>query len=64
MCNIYTGNINQHTYIEALENCMVPSVDMLFDQNEWWQFQQDMVPAHIAHKVKAWMKGSKVDLLP
>ena len=47
-----------------LENCMVPSVDMLIDQNEWWQFQQYMAPAHTAHKVKAWMKEKKVDLLP
>ena len=51
VCNIYTGRINQHTYIEMLENCMVPSVGLLINRKEWWQFQQDMAPAHSAHKV-------------
>ena len=35
VCKIYTGRINQHTYIKTLENCMVLSVDMLIDRNEW-----------------------------
>ena len=39
LCNIYTGRINQHTYIKMLENCMFPSAVMLINSNEWWQFQ-------------------------
>ena len=49
ICNIFTGRINQHTYIE---NCIVPSIYMLIDQNEGWYLQQGMAPAHTAHKVK------------
>ena len=63
VCNIYTVRINQHTYKETLENCTVPSVDMLIDRNKWWQFQQDVARPHTARKVKAWMKENKVDLL-
>ena len=34
VCNIYTGQINQHTYKETLDNYMVPSVGILIDQKE------------------------------
>ena len=63
LCNAYTGRINQHTYIETLENCMALSAKMLIDQNEWWQSQQDISSAHTAHIVKAWVEEREINIL-
>ena len=39
--NIYSGRVNQYVYKEILENCLVPTIDLYFEQDGNWQFMQD-----------------------
>ena len=48
ICKIYDGRINADAYINTLENCLVPSAELLVDKDGWWQYQQDGAPAHTA----------------
>ena len=61
---IYTGRINQHLYINTLEECLLPSVQLLIGHNNPYIFQQDGAPAHTAHSVHDWFGESNVELLP
>ena len=61
--NIYTGRINQHLYITTLENCLIPSAELLIG-NSNYIFQQDGAPAHTANSVKEWLSQSNIELLP
>ena len=36
---------------------------MLIDRKKWWQFQQDMTPAHAAHALKAYMEENEIKLM-
>ncbi|RNA06125.1 transposable element Tcb1 transposase [Brachionus plicatilis] len=40
-CSIYTGRINQFVYMDTLENQLLPSVEIFFDQSQHWIFQQN-----------------------
>ncbi|CAF0915392.1 unnamed protein product [Brachionus calyciflorus] len=62
--NIYTGRINQFVYINTLENNLLPSVELLFEQNDPWIFQQDGASAHTAHLVSDWFKEQNIEVLP
>ena len=61
--HIYTGRINQHLYITTLENCLIPSAELLIGQNNYI-FQQDGATAHTANSVKEWISQSNIELLP
>jgi hypothetical protein len=63
VCNLYTGHINQHSYIETLKNCLVPSATLLMN-DQYWLFQQDNAPAHTAKIVKEWFDENHIDVLP
>lgn len=64
ICNIYTGRINQFVYINTLENNLLPSVELLFEPNDTWIFQQDGASAHTAHSVSDWFKEQNIEVLP
>jgi len=49
----YQGRIDQYKYQEVLDNCLFPSVDLMYDQDSAWQFVQDGAPAHTAGSTKA-----------
>jgi len=61
---IYTGRINQYLYIDTLEECLLPSAQLLIGDNSPFLFQQDGAPAHTAHSVQDWFSQSNVELLP
>ncbi len=61
---IYTGRINQYLYIDTLEECLLPSAQLLIGGNSPFMFQQDGAPAHTAHSVQDWFSQSNVELLP
>ncbi|RNA02411.1 Transposable element Tc3, partial [Brachionus plicatilis] len=44
--NIYTGRINQYVNINTLKNILLPSVELLFEPDDPWTFQQDGASAH------------------
>lgn len=60
--NIYTGRINQVSYIECLENCLLPSIDLLAE-NQYYTFQQDGASAHTAHTVTDWLARNDISVL-
>jgi transposase len=64
VCNVYTGRINQHTYINTLENCLFPSATLFYGDNENWQYQQDGAPAHTAHSVRDWFVENNIKVMP
>ena len=50
---IYSGRINQHLYINTLEECLIPSAQLLIGDNN-----------QTAHSVHDWFTESNVELLP
>lgn len=63
-CSIYEGRINQYVYKETLENHLLPSVELFYEKNDPWIFQQDGASAHTAKSVHRWFKIKKIDILP
>lgn len=61
---IYTGRMNQYLYQDTLENCLIPSVDLLYESYQRWIFQQDGASAHTANTIKLWLNENKVEVLP
>lgn len=64
MCKTYGGRMNQDTYIGVLENCMIPSRDLLIRDTSEFLYQQDNAPCHKAKKVMKWFDENGVQLLP
>ena len=58
----YDGRINKYTYIDTLENYLIPTRDLFFGDGEWI-FQQDNAPAHTAHLVKQWFVDNNINVL-
>lgn len=61
--NLYEGRINQHRYIETLENHLIPLATLFYDQSKDYYFQQDGATAHTAKSVQTWMKENNVMVL-
>jgi len=60
---IYDGRMNQHSYIETLENYLIPTRDMFFGDEPEWQFQQDNAPCHKAKSVTKWFQENNIKVL-
>ena len=63
-CSIYTGRINQFVYMDTLENQLLPSAEIFFDQSQHWIFQQDGASSHTAHSVRDWFQEKQISVLP
>ncbi len=57
------GTMVKETYLNILEDHMLPSADLLFGR-ENWTFQQDNDPKHTAIVVREWFQEYEVPLLP
>ena len=63
VCDVYTGRINQFSYIKCLEECLLPSTELFFDHSNFI-YQQDGAPAHTANSVSDWFREQDIRLLP
>jgi len=61
-CYLYTGRVNQYSYIRCLEDALLPSADLFYDHQNYI-FMQDGAPAHTAHTVKDWLDENDIRLL-
>jgi transposase len=43
---VYSGSMDQHLYIDTLENELKPSIELLIPGDPDWIFQQDNAPCH------------------
>ncbi|RNA36037.1 hypothetical protein BpHYR1_009670 [Brachionus plicatilis] len=64
ICNNYTVRINHFVNINNLENKLLPSVELLFQPDDTWIFQQEGALAHTAHSVSDWFKKQNIKVLP
>ena len=60
---IHEGRINQKIYINTLENCLLPSINLFFEENETFLFQQDDAKSHPAKSVEKWLEENNVQVL-
>lgn len=63
-CSLYSERINQFIYMETLEDHLIPSVQLFFEHDQEWIFQQDGAPAHTANSVKNWFREHDIRILP
>ena len=63
-CTIYTGRINQFVYKNTLENELLPSAELFFEEGQDWIFQQDGASAHTAHSIRDWFEEKQITVLP
>ena len=54
VCHTYTSHINRFSYKNTLENCLLPSKDLIYDPGVSWIFQQDGAKAHTPRSIKEW----------
>ena len=62
--NIYTGRINQFIFMDVLEECLKPSVEILQSEVPDWKYQQDGAPAHTAKTVKEYFAANDIEVIP
>ncbi|MDQ5930221.1 MAG: hypothetical protein QG594_2008 [Bacteroidota bacterium] len=61
---VYTGRINQHLYKNTLENALLPSSELMYNQEQSWLFQQDGASAHTARSISEWFIENGITTLP
>ena len=52
VCELYTVRMNQYRYKDPLENSLLPSVGLFYNQDQAWIFQQDGATMHTAKSIK------------
>lgn len=57
------GTLNSNTYLQILDNVFLPSVTIMFEQNNFI-FQQDNCPVHTARIIKNWFEENNIACLP
>ncbi|CAF0818839.1 unnamed protein product [Brachionus calyciflorus] len=63
VCNIYTGRIDQFVYKDTLENQLLPSVELFYNTDDQWIFQQDDALAHTDNSIIDWFKEQNIQVL-
>ncbi|CAF0707147.1 unnamed protein product [Brachionus calyciflorus] len=46
--------------METMENHLLPSAEIFFDQDQDWIFQQDEASSHTAHSVRNWFQEKQI----
>lgn len=64
VCHVYDGRLDQNRYIDILENCLLPSIDLYYSENAVVHFQQDNAPCHKAKKVMRFLHDLDVQVMP
>lgn len=57
------GRFNSQTYLNILENIMLPSVTEMYPDNNFI-FQQDNCPVHTAGIIRQWFATNNIEVLP
>jgi hypothetical protein len=57
------GRMDQHRYIDTLENYLMPTKDIFFGEEPDWMYQQDNAPCHKAKSVTEWFKQNNINVL-
>ncbi|KAI6647097.1 hypothetical protein LOD99_8934 [Oopsacas minuta] len=57
-----SGNLKTNSYIDILENALIPSVD-LHSLHSDWTFQQDNAPYHMSKGTKQWFGEQKIEVM-
>jgi len=60
---LFTGRLNAESYINILGDYLLPSIDILQENNQV-TFQQDNAPCHTAKIVKDWFNENSVKTMP
>ena len=60
-CELYKGQINQYTYKNTLETCLVPLIRHLYGRSKQFIFQQDRLSAH---SIKKYFLKKKFNVMP
>ena len=55
--------MNKETYIDTLENALIPTRDTFFSGDPDWTFQQDNAPCRKAKLVTQWFKDNNITVL-
>ena len=61
LCKV-SGNLKTDSYIDILENALIPSVD-LHSLHSGWTFQQDNAPCHRSKGTKQWFDEQKIEVM-
>jgi transposase len=62
-CYIYRNRLDAEGYLNILEDSLIPSIDLLIDDKDFFMFQQDNAPCHKAKKVLKWFEERQISLL-
>ncbi len=57
---IFEGRLNRWRYIDILEDCLLPSIDLLLESDQQPIFQQDGAPCHTAGECFDWFKDFNI----
>ncbi len=60
---IFDGRLNRWRYIEILEDCLLPSIDLLLESDQQPIFQQDGAPCHRAGECFEWFNDFNITCL-
>ena len=55
--------MDQHRYIDTLENYLMPTKDIFFGNESEWIFQQGKPPCHKAKSVTEWFEQNNIKIL-
>ena len=54
--------MDQHRYIDTLENYLMPTKHSFFGNEPEWMFQQDNTPCHKAKSVTEWFEQNNIKI--
>jgi hypothetical protein len=57
------ARFNSETYLDILDNFMLPSVNHIYDENNFI-YQQDNCPVHTARTIQQWFERNNIETLP
>jgi transposase len=61
---LFEGRLNADRYIEILDNCLLPSIDIFKEENRNIIYQQDGASCHTAKISKQWFVDNQISIMP
>lgn len=60
---MYSNRMNQHAYLDVLENRLIPSRDLLVHDHNDWYYQHDNAPCHKAGSITKWLNENSISVI-